>query len=54
MLYQDSKTSPCRWQLLVGLVLELFGYAWMIGMIGNATYSMSEQDYCRMDFTYRV
>jgi len=27
----------CRWQLLIGLVLELFGYSWDIGMIGNAT-----------------
>ena len=43
---------PRRWQLLIGLVLEVFGYAWMIGMIGNATDSMCEQGYCKMDSTY--
>lgn len=29
-----------RWQILFGLGLELFGYAWLLGTIGNASYGI--------------
>jgi len=29
-----SKWVGDRWQILIGLVLELFGYSWMVAFVG--------------------
>lgn len=29
--------GTCRWQVMIGLIAELAGYVWLIGLVGGAT-----------------
>ena len=44
----------CRWLLLVGLTLSIFGYAWMLGWLGSGSRGEKHTSQLKLTVSYSI